>query len=45
MADRANLRFSMSLSIDLGLIGPELTIRLGGGGSARGDRSEVKEEE
>ena len=45
MGERANLRFSMSLSIDLGLIGPELTIHLGGGGPACGDRSEVKEEE
>ena len=44
MAERANLRFSVSLSIDLGLIDQEFTIHFGGG-SARGDRSEVKEEE
>jgi len=45
MSERTHRRFSISLSIDLGMIGQRLTIELGGNGRPAADRSDAKEEE
>ncbi|MBU0595414.1 hypothetical protein KJ567_01855 [Candidatus Bipolaricaulota bacterium] len=45
MTERMHPRFTIALSIDLGVIGQRLTIELGGGGRPVVDRSDAKEEE
>jgi len=45
MSERTHRRFTISLSIDLGMIGQMLTIELGGKGRPISDRSDAKEEE